>query len=76
MVLNCASEKGLSFGQCGREWVLVTPRSASSMATGLEAIEEPRSAWMVSWSRSTPCLQMVGSRRGSSRSTSGAPLVW
>ena len=47
-VLNCASENGLSFEQCGREWDLVTPRSASRNATGLEAIEEPRSAWMVS----------------------------
>src|SRR5437879_4875750 len=34
-VLNCASEYGLSFEQCGREWLLVTSRSASSSATGL-----------------------------------------
>jgi len=31
----------------GRLWLLVTPRSASRNATGLEAIEVPRSAWMV-----------------------------
>ena len=33
---------------CGREWDWVTPRSASRNATGLEVIEEPRSAWMAS----------------------------
>ena len=35
---------GLSLETCGREWVLVTPRSARSRATGLDFIEEPRSA--------------------------------
>ena len=43
----------------GREWLLVTPRSASSNATGLEAIEEPLSAWLVSWLASIPCLQTL-----------------
>jgi hypothetical protein len=33
---------------------LVTPRSASRNATGLEAIDEPLSAWMVKTSRSMP----------------------
>ena len=33
--------------QCGREWLLVTPRSASGNATGLETIEAPWSARMV-----------------------------
>ena len=37
----------------------MTPRSASRNATGLEVIEEPRSAWMVSWSRPMPCLAQV-----------------
>jgi len=37
---------------CGREWLLVTPRSAS--ATGFEAMEQPLSAWMVKLSSSTP----------------------
>lgn len=32
----------------GRLWVLVTPRSASSRATGLEAMLLPRPAWIVS----------------------------
>ncbi len=32
---------------CGREWVRVTPRSTSSCATGLEVIDDPRSAWMI-----------------------------
>ena len=41
----------------------------SSIATGFEAIEVPRSAWMVSWSRSTCCLVMVSA---SSRSASAA----
>ena len=45
--LDCASEKGLSFETCGREWVFVTPRSASKNATGFEVIAEPRSAWIV-----------------------------
>jgi hypothetical protein len=30
--------------QWGRLWLLVTPRSASKKATGLDAIEAPRSA--------------------------------
>src|SRR5439155_19388704 len=47
-VLNCDSENGLSFETCGREWVLVTPRSASSNATGFEVIAAPRSACTVS----------------------------
>jgi hypothetical protein len=58
-VLNCASEYGLSFEQCGREWLLVTPRSASNRPTGLEAIDVPRSAWIVSWSAAMSCLRMV-----------------
>ena len=48
-VLNWASEKGLSLDTCGRLWVLVTPRSARSSATGLLFIEAPRSACSVSW---------------------------
>ncbi len=48
MVRNWLSENGLSSETCGRECVLVMPRSASNRATGLEVIEEPRSAWMVS----------------------------
>lgn len=47
-VLNCDSLNGLSLLTRGRLWVLVTPRSASSSATGLEAMLLPRSAWMVS----------------------------
>ena len=43
-VRKWASEYGLSLEQCGRLWVLVTPRSASKKATGLEAMEVPRSA--------------------------------
>src|SRR5947207_4196171 len=66
-VLNWASEYGLSFEQWGREWLLVTPRSASIRATGLELIEEPRSAWMVSWSGSTPCLRTLSASRRSAR---------
>jgi hypothetical protein len=53
-VLNWLSEYRLSSETCGRAWLLVTPRSASSMATGLELIEAPRSAWMVSRPGSTP----------------------
>ncbi len=66
-VLNCASEYGLSLETCGREWDWVTPRSASSSATGLEVIEEPRSAWMLSWPRVMPCLAQVAAISFSAR---------
>src|SRR5580692_1567442 len=58
-VLNCASEYGLSLETWGREWDWVMPRSASSRATDLEVIEEPRSAWMLSWPRVMPCFAQV-----------------
>jgi len=45
--LNCDSLKGLSLLTRGRLWLLTTPRSASSSATGLEAMLLPRSAWIV-----------------------------
>src|SRR5450759_1091072 len=47
IVLNCASENGLSLLTRGREWERVTPRSASRAETGLEVIEVPRSACTV-----------------------------
>ena len=50
---------GLSSDTCGRLCDWVTPRSASSNATGLAVIEEPRSAWMVNWSRPIACLAQV-----------------
>ena len=62
-VLNCASEYGLSLEVCGRESDLVTPRSASSRATGLLVIEGPRSECMVSWSGSIPCRRQVSAIR-------------
>ena len=65
--LNCDSENGLSFGTCGREWLLVTPRSASRNATGLDAIDEPRSACKVSWSGSMECLVTVSSMSSCAR---------
>src|SRR5919202_4775833 len=58
-VVNWASEYGLSLETCGRLCDWVTPRSASRNATGLAVIEEPRSAWMLSWSRPMPCLATV-----------------
>src|SRR6266498_2930638 len=58
-VLNWASEYGLSLETCGREWVFVTPRSASRNATDLEVMELPRSAWMVSWSGLIPWRAQV-----------------
>ncbi len=42
--LERASENGLSFDTWGREWVLVTPRSASRNATDFEVMAGPRSA--------------------------------
>src|SRR5438552_14490751 len=46
-VLNWASEYGLSLEQWGREWLLMTPRSANRRATVFEAMDVPRSAWIV-----------------------------
>lgn len=62
-VLNCASEYGLSLLTWGREWVLVTPRSASISATGLEVIEVPRSACIVSCPRPIACFFKLASIR-------------
>ena len=44
---------------CGREWDWVMPRSARSSATGLDVIEEPRSACRLSWPQVMPCLAQV-----------------
>ena len=51
----------------GRLWVLVTPRSASRSATGLEAMLEPRSAWMVSCRAGTSSAAMVAASSCSAR---------
>ena len=59
MVRNWDSEKGLSLETYGREWVLVTPRSASSWAMTLDFIEEPRSACSVSWPSAIDCFRQV-----------------
>jgi hypothetical protein len=79
-VLNWASLYGLSYDVCGLEWVLVTPRSASRNTTGLDAIEEPLSAWMVSVSRSMRCLTIVSASnfsasRADSRSAISQPTT-
>jgi len=47
--LEMPSENGLSSETWGREWLLVTPRSAIRKATGFEVMGEPRSACRVSW---------------------------
>ena len=52
---------------CGREWVLVTPRSASNRATGFEVIAGPRSAWTVSYSRPIPWRAHVSRMNRSAR---------
>ena len=54
IVLNCASEYGLSFGTYGRECDFSTPRSARSCATVFEVIDGPRSLCMMSPSRAMP----------------------
>ena len=56
---------GLSFEQWGRLWLLVTPRSASKKATGLDAIEVPRSAWIVSCPGLMPCWAMESANSAS-----------
>ena len=38
---------------CGRLWVRPMPRNVSSSVTGFDVIDDPRSAWMVSWSGGT-----------------------
>ena len=55
-VLNWLSENGLSSETCGRLWDLVIPSVAMSWATVCERIDGPRSLWIVSWSRTIPCL--------------------
>ena len=72
MVLNCDSEYGLSLLTCGRECDWVMPRSASKNATGLEVIEEPRSAWMASWPRLICCLWQVSLISFSARAADSA----
>jgi hypothetical protein len=49
----------LSLDTCGRPCVRVTPRSASSNATGFEVIALPRSAWMVSRPGVVPVFGVV-----------------
>ncbi len=66
---------GLSFEVCGREWVLVTPRSASRNATGLLAMDEPLSAWMVNVSRSMTCLVMVSASSFSASTADSASAI-
>src|SRR2546429_8555378 len=61
-VRKCDSEYGLSLLVCGREWVLVTPRSASRNATGLDAMDEPLSAWTLQMSGAMPRLALVSPR--------------
>ena len=56
------AEEGLSLEPWGWLWILVTPRSLSRNATGLEVIEEPRSAWTVSWLGRMRCLRQVSSK--------------
>src|SRR5438105_13567627 len=58
-VRNWLSEYGLSSETCGRLWVLTTPRSASNRATGLDFMEEPRSAWTVSWPGAMFCARQL-----------------
>ncbi|MGX9885440.1 hypothetical protein [Streptomyces sp. NPDC002276] len=55
-VLKCTSLYGLSFWVRDREWLFVTPRQSSGNATGLEAIEVPLSALMVSVLQSMYCF--------------------
>src|SRR5947207_9169950 len=74
-VRKCDSEYGLSLLVCGREWVFVTPRSASRNATGWEAIEEPLSAWMLSMSRLMRCLAVVSASSFSARAADSRSAI-
>ena len=49
MVLNCASLNELSSEVCGRLWLLVMPRSASSWISRLPVIGLPLSADDFNW---------------------------
>src|SRR4051794_37155091 len=68
MVLNWASEYGLSFEVRGRECERRTPRSTSISDTGFEVMAPPRSAWMVCGS--IPLRATASARK--SRATTGA----
>lgn len=57
----------MSFDTWGREWDWVTPRSASSSATGLDVIEEPRSAWMDNCPSGMCCFAQVSAISFSAR---------
>src|SRR6266404_6217790 len=67
---------GLSFETCGRLCVFVIPRSASNKATGLDVIDVPRSAWIVSCSGAMFCLPLVSpiSRLANSALSRGATI--
>jgi hypothetical protein len=72
-VLTWLSEYGLSLQRWGREWVLVSSRSASRNATGLEVIDEPRSACTV---RVPGRICWVAVVSASSRSAGAACSAW
>ena len=75
-VLNWASENGLSLETWGREWLRVTPRSASNSATGLLVIDVPRSAWRNNWPGPIPCVAQVSAinRWASAADSRGATI--
>jgi len=62
----------LSLDTWGRECVLPMPRSASSSATGLEVIEVPRSAWIVSVPGGTPWPATARAMKASASSADSA----
>src|SRR2546430_15445395 len=74
-VRKCDSLRGLSLLVCGGECDLVTPRSARRNATGLDAMDEPLSAWMGRGSRSMFCLAMVSARSFSARILDSASAI-
>src|SRR5664280_2315735 len=72
-VLKAASEYGLSLETRGRLGLRATPRSTINWDTGLERMDDPRSAWMVSWSRSTPWVRTASWMKSVA---SSADSVW
>ena len=58
MVLNCASENGLSFETRGRENEGSTPRSACSCASVFAVGADPRSAWKLPYEVQTAIPEM------------------
>ena len=67
-----ASENGLSFETYGREWLLVTPRSASRSATDFE-VSYPRTGVGYAPAKGTEAIGRGSKSRSRARTSNAAP---